>query len=172
MHPKPKGGLAAWTQHVTEEEKVIGAEAAERAILAVADLGVICTALQEHPLIHGGAPRPLLRSVSSSPGTLHATSRAPLTGDWRRVFPGAEGGPNQVLPSGDRLDIERANEPRLPGFQPIRREDLQAVAVGEGGVERKRAALGDSFEVGDSSYLSGEALVGDELLADLPRGGE
>lgn len=77
VHPKEKGGIAAWTQHVTEDdENRVGAAAAERAILAVVDLVVVCNPLQTHPNLHGGAAkrismeRKLLSAYGKKVGTL------------------------------------------------------------------------------------------------------
>jgi hypothetical protein len=77
VHPKEKGGIAAWTQHVTQDdENRVGAAAAERAILAVVDLVVVCNPLQKHPNLHGGAAkrismeRKLLSAHGKKVGTL------------------------------------------------------------------------------------------------------
>jgi hypothetical protein len=55
VHPRPSGGIAAWTQDVEEaDEKAIGPRAAEKAILAVADVAVLCNPLRPHPVLHDG----------------------------------------------------------------------------------------------------------------------
>ena len=55
VHPRDRGGLAAWAHHLTdEEEKAIGPRAAERGLLAIVDLTVLCTEHLKHPNLHGG----------------------------------------------------------------------------------------------------------------------
>jgi hypothetical protein len=62
VHPRPKGGLAAWVQDVQPtDEDSIGPAAARRAILSVADAVVLCTPVRKHPLLHGGVAKTIAR---------------------------------------------------------------------------------------------------------------
>jgi hypothetical protein len=73
VHPKPSNGLAAWTQDLEDsDEDVFGPRAAERAVLAVADLIVLCVPYMPHAIQHGG----LAKSVAMNKDLLKAHREA------------------------------------------------------------------------------------------------
>jgi hypothetical protein len=61
VHPKPKGGIAAWVQDVEEsDEERIGPKAALDAILRVAEMQIACQGLWKHPSLHSGLAKMVL----------------------------------------------------------------------------------------------------------------
>jgi hypothetical protein len=63
VHPKPSKGPAAWTQAVEEsDEKAIGPQAAERAILQVANLIVLCAPHLPYPNLRGGLAKMIVQN--------------------------------------------------------------------------------------------------------------
>jgi hypothetical protein len=76
VHPKEKGGIAAWTQHVTEDdENRVGAAAAEGAILAVVDLVVVCNPCRSTPICTAARPNGSRWSASFYPRTARRWAR-------------------------------------------------------------------------------------------------
>jgi hypothetical protein len=64
VHPKPSNGLAAWTQAVEEsDEKAFGPQAAERAILQVANLIVLCVRHLPYPKLRGGLAKMIVQNA-------------------------------------------------------------------------------------------------------------
>lgn len=63
VHPKPSNGLAAWTQGIDEsDEMAFGPQAAERAIVQVAQLIVLCVEYMPYPNLHGGLAKTVFRN--------------------------------------------------------------------------------------------------------------
>ncbi|MDQ6855124.1 MAG: hypothetical protein M3046_15790 [Actinomycetota bacterium] len=80
VHPKPTNGLAAWTQALEDsDEEAFGPKVAEQAILAVADLIVLCVPCLPHPNIRGGLAKMIVQNKDLL--TAHRQSVGPTIRD-------------------------------------------------------------------------------------------